>query len=92
LTVEALEQVGSAGETFYLVFLKAYNADLEAYWNRSVEKGKAEGKGRNLTPEWHGPIVTAAKALDEAASADKHNKGEQEELLPQRYDYYLSFP
>jgi len=30
--------------------LSGYQSGLEASWNRSVERGKAQGKGRDSTP------------------------------------------
>lgn len=56
-------------DSLYYVFLSGYNSGLEAYWNRSVERGKAQGKGRDSTPGWHKATVLARKALKEAMSA-----------------------
>jgi hypothetical protein len=62
-------QLRRACDSLYYVFLSAYVSGIEAYWNRSVEMGKAEGKGRDSTPGWHNAIVQAKKALEEAVSA-----------------------
>jgi len=56
-------------DSLYYVFLSGYLSGLEAYWNRSVERGKAQGKGRDSTPGWHKATVQARKALKEAMSA-----------------------
>jgi hypothetical protein len=56
-------------DSLYYVFLSGYQSGLEAYWNRSVERGKAQGKGRDSTPGCHKAIVQARKALKEAMSA-----------------------
>lgn len=56
-------------DSLYYVFLSGYQSGLEAYWNRSVERGKAQGKGRDSTPGWHKAKVQAGKALKEAMSA-----------------------
>jgi hypothetical protein len=96
----AVKLVRSACDALYFVFLKGYKTGLEAYWNRSIERGKAEGKERTSTPGWHNAMVAAGKALDEAVSAwDKHNKGDREaaiqsadralSLLTERYNYCL---
>lgn len=56
-------------ESFYYVFLSGYQSGLEAYWNRSVERGKAQGKASYLTLGWYKVKVQAGKALKEARSA-----------------------
>ena len=56
-------------DSLYYVFLSGYQSGLEAYWNRSVERGEAQGKGRDSTPGWHKATVQARKALKEAMSA-----------------------
>ena len=62
-------QIRNICESLYYVFLSGYRSGLKAYWNRSVERGKAEGKGRYSTPEWYEAKVQARKALKEAISA-----------------------
>jgi len=46
-------QIRITCDTLYCVFLSGYQSGLEAYWNRSMERGKAEGKGRDSTPGWY---------------------------------------
>lgn len=70
------QQIRNTCESLYYVFLSGYLSGLEAYWNFSVERGKAEGKGRDSTPGWHKAKVQAKKALKEAMSAwDLCNEG-----------------
>jgi hypothetical protein len=67
-------------DSLYYVFLNGYQSGLEAYWNRSVEKGKAQGEGRQLTPGWHRAKELARGALEEAKSAwNQYRDGELEE-------------
>ena len=67
-------------DALYYVFLSGYKSGLEAYWKRSVEKGKAQGKGRNSTPGWHKATVQAKKVLEEAVSAwNLYNEGKLDE-------------
>ena len=67
-------------DALYYVFLSGYQSGLEAYWNRSLEKGKAQGKGRDSTPGWHKAMVHATQALEEAISAwNLHNEGKLDE-------------
>jgi hypothetical protein len=69
-------------DTLYYVFLNGYQSGLEAYWNRSVEEGKAQGKGRDSTPGWLEAKVQAKKALEEAKSAwDLHHEGRLTESM-----------
>jgi hypothetical protein len=58
-----------ACDAFYYVFLNGYRTGLEAYWKASMERGKAQGKPRDSTPEWQKAIVYATEALEEAISA-----------------------
>src|SRR5437773_12336286 len=37
-------QIRIACDSLYYVFLSGYVSGLEAYWDRSIERGKAEGK------------------------------------------------
>ena len=63
-------------DTLYYVFLSGYQSGLEAYWNRSLERGKAEGKGRDSTPGWLKAKVQAKNALEQAISAwDLYHEG-----------------
>jgi hypothetical protein len=64
-----VRQIRNTCDSLYYVFLSAYQSGLEAYWNRSMEKGKAQGKGRESTPGWHRAKVLAREALEEAKSA-----------------------
>jgi hypothetical protein len=67
-------------DTLYYVFLSGYQSGVEAYWKRSVEKDKTEGKGRESTSDWHKVTVLASKALEEAKSAwNLHNGGKVKE-------------
>jgi hypothetical protein len=74
LSLDAFYQrLRRACDTFYYVFLRGYRTGLEAYWKRSVEKGKAQGKA---TPGWHKAMVHATQALEEAISAwNLYNEG-----------------
>jgi len=56
-------------ESLVYVFLNGYHTGLEGYWNRSVEKGKSEGKGRDSTPEWVNAKTLARTAPKEAQIA-----------------------
>jgi hypothetical protein len=79
-TQQAVLQIRSACEALYFVFLRAYSYGLQAYWNRSVELSKAEGKERVSTPMWKNAITMAGKALEEAKSAwVQYDKGELKE-------------
>jgi hypothetical protein len=62
----AVQQLRNACQALYFVFLKGFKAGLEAYWNRSIEKGKEEGES---TPGWRNAMVMAGKALEESVSA-----------------------
>ena len=97
LSLDAFYQrLRRACDTFYYVFLRGYRTGLEAYWKRSVEKGKAQGKPRDSTPGWHKAMVHATQALEEAISAwNLYNEGKLDEskasgekaakLLAERY-------
>ena len=70
------QRIRTICDTLYYVFLSGYQSGLEAYWNRSVERGKAQGKGRHSTPGWHKAKVQAKNALEEAKSAwDLYHEG-----------------
>ena len=64
-----VRQIRRTCEGLYYVFLSGYQSGLDAYWNRSVEKGKAQGKGRDSTPGWYKATVQANNAIEEAVSA-----------------------
>ena len=69
-------------DALYYVFLTGYVSGLEAYWNRSVERGKAQGSERNSTPKWFGAKLRAKRALQEAVLAWKlHDEGKLEESI-----------
>ena len=63
------QQIRRTCDTFYYVFLIGYQTGLEAYWERSVEKSKEEGKERDSTPGWYRATVLAKRAVGEAVSA-----------------------
>ena len=78
----AVQQLRNACQALYFVFLKGYKTGLDAYWNRSIEKSKEEGKERDSTPGWHNAMVMAGKALEESVSAwQKYERGEREEAI-----------
>ena len=69
-------------DALYYVFLSGYQSGLEAYWNRSLEKGKAQGKGRDSTPGWRKAAIQAKKALEEAIYAwNLYDEGKHEESM-----------
>ena len=91
-----VRQIRKTCESLYYVFLTGYQSGLEAYWKRSVERGKAQSKGRESTPGWHRATIHAKEALDEALSAwnqiDQGNLAESKksaeraiQLLAERY-------
>jgi hypothetical protein len=78
----AVQQVRNACQALYFIFLKGYKTGLEAYWNRSVEKGKEEGKERDSTPGWRNAMTMARNALEESVSAwEQYGRGEREEAI-----------
>ena len=62
-----VRQIRNTCDSLYYVFLSGYQSGLEAYWNHSVEKDRAQG--RESTPGWHRAKVLAREALEEAKSA-----------------------
>jgi hypothetical protein len=67
-------------DALYYVFLSGYQSGLEAFWNRSVEKGRAQGKGRLSTPGWNKAKILAQKALEEAVHAwNLYDEGKRKE-------------
>lgn len=81
-TKNAVLQTRSACEALFYMFLQAYNCGLEADWNRSVERSKAEeGKERDgSTPRWRNSIIMASKAMEEAKSVwIQHREGKVDE-------------
>ena len=82
---EFLRQTRLLCESLYFVFLSGYQAGLEAYWNRSVERSKHGS--RESTPKWLAAKVLAGKALDKAKSAwnlRQENKLEESKVSADR--------
>jgi hypothetical protein len=87
---EFLRQTRLLCESLYFVFLSGYQAGLEAYWNRSVERSK--NVSRESTPKWLAAKVLAGKALDEAKSAwnlRQENKLEESKVSADRALQFL---
>ena len=85
-----LRQTRLLCESLYFVFLSGYQAGLEAYWNRSVERSK--DAFRQSTPRWHNATVSAGKALEEAKSAwnlRQENKLEESNASAERALQFL---
>jgi hypothetical protein len=89
-------------EAFYYVFLVGYQAGLDAYWTRSVNKAKKEGKERESTPKWHNARILAKRAIEEAVLAwNQFNEGKRDEsvvsrenavrYLAERYDRFVCY-
>jgi len=77
-------------ESLYFVFLSGYQAGLEAYWNRSLERSKNALGGS--APKWHVGKISAGKALEEAKSAwnlRQENKFEESEVSADRALQFL---
>jgi hypothetical protein len=76
-----LRQTRLLCESLYFVFLSGYQAGIEAYWNRSMERSKQAN--RESTPKWHIAKLLAERALEEAKSAwnlrqeDKYEESEE---------------
>ncbi len=70
-TTQFVREIRYACDGLFFVFLKGYQYGLEAYWNRSVARAKAEGKGRDSTPGWERAKFEAEQALQQAISAWK---------------------
>ena len=98
-----VRQIRRICDSLYYVFLSGYEAGLKAYWNRSLERGKSQGKGRESTPGWHNAKVMARRALEEAVSAwAQYHEDRLEEsrisaekahqFLIERYMYYFPNP
>src|SRR4051794_17313233 len=67
-------------DALYYVFLSGYQSGLEAFWNRSVEKGRSQGKGRLSAPGWNKAKILAKKALEEAVYAwNLYDEGKRKE-------------
>jgi len=66
-------------ESLFYVFLSGYQSGLDAYWNRSVERGKKQGRKRTSTPGWHKAKVLAGEALKVATSAWDQRREDKEE-------------
>ena len=76
-------------ESLYFVFLSGYQAGIEAYWNRSVERSK--NAFRESTPRWSMAKVSAGKALEEAKSAWKLRQEDKYEESEESADRALQF-
>ena len=93
--VTFIRQVRPICESLFYVFLSGYVSGLDAYWKRSVERGKKQGKKRSSAEEWHKAKDLAAEALGVAKSAwDQRKENEEEsrqsaeiafELLTERF-------
>jgi hypothetical protein len=73
------------------VFLSGYQAGIEAYWNRSMERSKEAN--RESTPKWHVAKLLAEKALEEAKSAwnlRQEDKYEESEVSANRALQFLA--
>jgi len=85
-----LRQTRLLCESLYFVFLSGYQAGLEAYWNRSMERSK--DAFRESTPKWHVAKGLAEKALEEAKSAwnlRQEDKYEESEVSADRALQFL---
>ena len=65
-------QIRKICENLYYVFLSGYQSGLEAYWDRSVARGKAKGKARDSTPGWYNAKVQAGKASSDIVQSCRH--------------------
>ncbi|KAN0079175.1 hypothetical protein V8E54_004389 [Elaphomyces granulatus] len=75
-----IKKLRRACDTFYYIFLSGYRTGLEAYWQSSVEKGKAQGKERDSTSKWQEAMLHASQALEEALVAwNLYNEGKVDE-------------
>ena len=84
-----LRQTRLLCESLYFVFLSGYQAGIEAYWDRSVERSK--NAFRESTPRWSMAKVSAAKALEEAKSAWKLRQEDKYEESEESADRALQF-
>jgi hypothetical protein len=64
-----VRQTRDVCDALYYIFLRAFDSGLSAYWSLSVERGKAQGRGRESTPKWYIAKKRAREALQEANSA-----------------------
>jgi hypothetical protein len=88
---EFLRQTRLLCESLYFVFLSGYQAGLEAYWNRSLERSK-NALRRSTPPKWQVAKISAGKALEEAKSAwnlRQENKFEESEVSADRALQFL---
>jgi hypothetical protein len=95
--VEVLySQARALCESLYYVLLLAYNIGLEAHFNRSIDRPKAKGKGRESIPKWQNAVSLSKEALRLALLAEtewqnkeiEKSKGSAEkavQLITKRY-------
>jgi hypothetical protein len=86
-----LRQTRLLCESLYFVFLSGYQAGIEAYWNRGMERSKEAS--RESTPKWHVSKLLAEKALEEAKSAwnlRQEDKYEESEVSANRALQFLA--
>jgi hypothetical protein len=57
-------------EIIFDLLLQSYISSLDAYRNRSVGKGKKEGRPRKSTPEWEAALCFAGDALEKFRAAE----------------------
>jgi hypothetical protein len=81
-------------ESLYYILLLGYHTSLEAFYNRSIERSK--GQGRLSTPKWHNAVSLSKEAIRMALLARtqweekkiEESKGSAEkavELIARRY-------
>ncbi|OXV07632.1 hypothetical protein Egran_04603 [Elaphomyces granulatus] len=76
-TQQAVLQIRSVCEALYYCFLRAYSTGLGAFWHRSLEKSRSEGKTRDSTPKWGHAVTLSTQALNEALAARvQYERGE----------------
>jgi len=76
-TQQAVLQIRSVCEALYYCFLRAYSTGLGAFWHRSLEKSRSEGKTRESTPKWGHAVTLSTQALNEALAARvQYERGE----------------
>jgi hypothetical protein len=73
-TQQAVLQIRSVCEALYYCFLRAFSIGLNAYWNRSIERSKAEDKERDSTSRCKNAVTLSERALEEA----KHGRVQYE--------------
>jgi len=66
-------------ESIYYVLLLGYQTGLEAFYNRSIERSKAnKGQGRMSTPKWHNALSLSKEATRMALLA--HTQWEDKKI------------